>query len=261
MYDSINVSSLPAGADVYAGYDDGRWPDAAAIAAKYPGKPVVRITVNPNDMEGDCLDVENGDASPDQAPLWVARRRQAGHTWATVYCSLSAWPAVQAAFRTQGIAPPHYWVAAYPGNGQSLYVGAIAHQWIDHGPYDESVVAVGWPPVDPPVPPGPPVPLPSVSPRGDNVQLHTISFTTDANGNGAVVCDNGVGAAPGISSVPVTIPWSDFCGVSIQGSDPAADNGYWNGTAHVQDRGGYLLITVTGFLPKEPASVFVLTSQ
>jgi hypothetical protein len=41
MYDSIEstVLDLPDGADLYAGYDDGNWPDAAAIAVRFPGLP------------------------------------------------------------------------------------------------------------------------------------------------------------------------------------------------------------------------------
>lgn len=153
MYDTIDVMSLPDGADLYAGYDDGAWPDADAIAAKFPGKPVVRITTNPADDFGDCLDVENGDASPTDAPAWVAKRRAAGAD-PSVYCSLDPWPTIRQAFAAANVPEPHYWVAAYPGPGPVLIPGAVAHQYASPstgspGNYDVSVVADYWPGVDP----------------------------------------------------------------------------------------------------------------
>jgi hypothetical protein len=240
MFDAIDVTSLPAGADVYAGYDDGHWPDAAAIAARFGGKPVVRITVLPGDNEGDVLDVESGDATPQQAPAWVQRRRADGHTWPTVYCSESVWSSVIAAFNDAGVPQPFYWVAAYPGAGAAVPAGAVAHQWIDHGAYDESVTVPTWPPGAVPAPV--PIPPPTSSPRGDTV-LHTIPMpATDANGNGFVT---------------TTIPWSSYCAATIQGSDPAADGGYWTGDVHVQDRGGNVLVSVTGAAPHTPTTVFI----
>jgi hypothetical protein len=107
-----------------------------------------------------------------------------------------------------------------------------------------------------PVPSGPTV---ISSPRGSNM-LHTISFVTDANGCGAVVCDGGTNSVPGVTSVAADIPWSAFEAVSMQGSDPAADGGYWPGNAKVQQRGGKVLVTVAGFLPRSVAVVFVLAT-
>jgi hypothetical protein len=148
-FDSVSVNSLPGGADLYAGYDDGSYNDAAAIAAKEGGKTVLRITVNPNDNEGDVLDVENGDAIPAHAPGWVVRRRAAGHGGPLVYCSYSAWAAVKQAFSDMGVAEPGYWIAAYPGNGAALYPGSVGHQFVDHGGYDESVFVDYLPGIDP----------------------------------------------------------------------------------------------------------------
>ncbi|HXA33029.1 MAG TPA: hypothetical protein VNV87_12275 [Acidimicrobiales bacterium] len=154
MADSTELANLPPGFDLYAGYDDGAWPNAAAIAAQFPGKPVVRITVFPSDNEGDCLDVESGDAAPQDAPAWVQRRRAAGAD-PSVYCSEAIWQNVKDAFTVANEPQPHYWIAGYPGSvGEALYPGSVAHQWIDRGPYDESIVADYWPGIDPPpVPP------------------------------------------------------------------------------------------------------------
>lgn len=159
MADSTNVLNLPGGFDLYAGYDDGRWPSADAIKAKYGTKTVIRITVFPSDNEGDCLDVESGDATPAQAPAWIVKRRQAGHGGPLVYCSWSALPSVRQAFTSAGIPFPGFWVAGYPSpDGDAIPAGTVGHQWIDHGPYDESLMVDYLPGIDPaPVPPIPPV--------------------------------------------------------------------------------------------------------
>jgi len=152
MADSVTAANLPAGFDLYAGYVDGRYANYNQIAAMYPGK-TVGIAVFSTTNAGTVGDCENGDMTPQTSVNWVVMRRKAGIT-PTIYCSASAWPTVQRSFQTWGVAQPQYWIAAYPGPGPVLYPGAIAHQWIDRGPYDESVVADYWPGVDPaPSPP------------------------------------------------------------------------------------------------------------
>lgn len=153
MADSVTPANLPPGFDVYAGYDDGSYNNIAQIKAMYPDKPVLAFTVFATDLIGDYLDVETGDATADEAPGWVASMRAQGHPDPGVYCSLALWPAVQQAFVAQNVPEPPYIIAAYPGPGPVMIQGAIGHQWIDHGPYDESVVADYIPGVDPaPVP-------------------------------------------------------------------------------------------------------------
>lgn len=150
-YDSISLDRLPPDGDLYAGYDDGNWPDAESIAQRFPGKTVIRVTVTANDDEGDCLDVENGDATPAQAPGWVQRRRQAGHGGPLVYCSEASWSAVRQAFQAQGVPEPGYWVAAYPGEGPVVPAGAVGHQYGQGagGTYDVSVFVDYLPGIDP----------------------------------------------------------------------------------------------------------------
>lgn len=149
MADSTNVNDLPQGFDLYAGYDDGAWPDAMAIATRFKGKPVIRVTVKSSDNEGDCLDVEKGDATPGDAPGWVVRRRQAGHGGPLVYFSEAILNDVIAAFTAAKVPLPGFWVAAYPGEGNIIPPYAIGHQWIDRGGYDESVMADYLPGIDP----------------------------------------------------------------------------------------------------------------
>jgi hypothetical protein len=165
MADSVTVSNLPEGFDVYGCYDDGLYANEAACRARFPGKPIVVFTVFASDNEGDCLDVEGQDATPAEAPGWVVKRRQAGHPGPLVYCSESIWPAVRSEFQTQNVPEPGYIVAGYPGSPgpAGMYPPpAVGHQWIDRGPYDESVLVDYLPGIDP----APPVP-----PIGDDVQI------------------------------------------------------------------------------------------
>lgn len=152
MFDSVAVVAIPEGSDLVAGYDDGHWPDADALALRFPGKRVVRVTTNPAHNEGDVLDVEKGDATPAELPGWLSRRRALG-AWPSAYCDLSTWPACQEAVARAGLEPPPWWVAAAPGNGANLYPGTVAHQYATRsspaGSYDVSVVADYWPGVDP----------------------------------------------------------------------------------------------------------------
>lgn len=146
MYDAVTASNIPVNAPMVAGYVD-LWSEADW--ARFPNAVKVRIARLASVNDGDVLDVENTDATPDQAPGWVTMRRNAtGGVQKTVYMSESAWQAVRDAFAAQGIAEPEYWVAAYPGIGADLYPGSVAHQYVDTGPYDLSVVADYWPGVD-----------------------------------------------------------------------------------------------------------------
>lgn len=161
MADSVTVTNLPEGFDVYGGYTDGLYANMTALKARFPDKPLVGFTVFASDNFGDCLDVESGDATPDQAPGWIAARRLAGHPGPLVYCSESLWPTVRAAFSAQNVPEPGYIIAAYPGSageGGMYPPPAVGHQFKDWGPYDESVVVDYLPGIDPaPVPP-PPIP-------------------------------------------------------------------------------------------------------
>lgn len=179
MYDGISPAGIPGGADLYAGYDDGNWPDADALAAQYPGKRVLRITVNPSDNEGDVLDVETGDANPVDAPPWAERRRAVGvDPW--VYCSEQLYGAVQAAFIATGVRPPIYWVARWDGVAALDIPGASAKQYQSTPDYDESVVAdyiEGWDPAPAPAPAPAPV-------TGDTVHTVEVALQVDGNRNG-----------------------------------------------------------------------------
>jgi hypothetical protein len=148
MYDSTNPAAIPTSAVMVAGYlapSPYAW--STSDWNRFPNAVQVRIAVRASTNDGHVLDVENGDASPTQAPGWVTMRRATGAD-PSVYCNTSTWPSVQAAFTAAGVAQPHYWVAAYPGTGPNIPAGAVAHQYVDEGNYDLSVVADFWPGVD-----------------------------------------------------------------------------------------------------------------
>ena len=151
MFDAISSKSvnIPASAQMVAGYCDGSYAWSAADWARFPNAVKVRIATRASTNDGQVLDVENGDATPAQAPGWCAMRRAAGQP-PSLYCNASTWPAVKAAFSAQEPGPAAYWIAAYDGVAV-IPSGAVAKQYTDNAPanpYDTSVVADLWPGVD-----------------------------------------------------------------------------------------------------------------
>jgi hypothetical protein len=151
MADSINPAALPAGMDAYAGYDDGNWPDYQAIAAAHPGAHLLDLTVWLANR-GVGLDVEPGDASVAQAPVFVNWRHAAGVALPVVYCPASWSQAVLNAMAGAKI-PRGSWrlLSAHYGAGQHIcgpgtcgYPPADGTQWVDHGTWDESLLADGF---------------------------------------------------------------------------------------------------------------------
>ncbi len=155
MYDGVTASRLPAGAQMVAGYVDGRYKWSDADWRRFSPQTVrVRIAVFATTNDGHVLDCEPGNCTPAQSVDWALMRRRAGVD-PTVYCNqldeTTGWPAVRAAFRARGVPEPHYWVAKYDGV-QSIPAGAIGKQYEDdetHG-WDRSVIADHWPGIDPP---------------------------------------------------------------------------------------------------------------
>jgi hypothetical protein len=125
--------------DLGAGYTDGAWPDAAALAARFPHNRILRITTSPADNEGDGLDVEKGDARPADLPGWLTRRRAAGAPFLWGYCPLTLWQACKDACAAAGVREPEaWWVAEWNGD-PTIPTGATAKQYLS-GAYDTSSV-------------------------------------------------------------------------------------------------------------------------
>jgi hypothetical protein len=149
MYDACNPLRVPIGAQLVAGYIFGNcaWPDYAW--ARWPNARHVRIATVASLNDGQVLDVERSDATPDDAPGWCARARLRGQV-PTVYTSASQVQAVLDACKLHAVPAPLLWVAQWddiaelPGN-------AIAKQYRNDNAagFDTSVVADHWPGVDP----------------------------------------------------------------------------------------------------------------
>lgn len=150
MYDAVTAANIPADAQMVAGYIDmiTLRPWSPADWARFPGAVKVTIVTKASTNDGHVLDVEPGDATPGEAPGWVRMRRAAGAT-PSIYCNLSTWPAVRAAFSSAGVAEPYYWIAHYDGD-PAIPDGAVAKQYRgDVAPgFDVSSVADHWPGVD-----------------------------------------------------------------------------------------------------------------
>lgn len=151
MYDSVSASAIPTDADIVAGYVDGAYVWSDSDWARFPRSRKVRIAVFSDTNDGHVLDVEQGNATPAEAPGWVLDRRRAGVD-PTVYCSLSIWTDLRNAFTHANVAQPHWWIAHYD-NVVTIPVGAVAKQYADDTMvgqhYDLSAVADYWPGVDP----------------------------------------------------------------------------------------------------------------
>lgn len=150
-YDSVNAAHLPEGGDLYLGYIDGRYANADAVRARFPGKRVVTVTVLGGDA--DMADVEPGDLTPQSVVGWVQRQRARGAD-PTVYCMYSEWQTIRNNFHNAGVDEPHWFVAKYD-NDPTLLPGAVGKQYGGDlpGNYDVSTVADYWPGVDPaPIP-------------------------------------------------------------------------------------------------------------
>lgn len=114
MYDSVTVGTVPADPPAVAGYVDGLWPTYEPLVWKFPHARHLSIAVNAG-VNAECLDVEQGDASPAQAPEWVRRQLGRGVARPVVYASLSNAQAVLAALEAQGLGRQvvRLWTAHY----------------------------------------------------------------------------------------------------------------------------------------------------
>lgn len=146
MYDGVTAGNLPINATMVAGYVSGRYAWTNADWQRFPNSVHVRIATQATVNDGTVLDVESGDATPVDSVDWVIRRRTAG-IHPTVYCSLSSWADVSAAFRARKVAEPEYWIAHYDGLADIPY-GAVAKQYQNTPGYDVSAVADYWPGID-----------------------------------------------------------------------------------------------------------------
>lgn len=159
MYDGIGALAagiardFPNAAKV-AGYVNGSCAWSAADWDLFPHAEKVTISVTASADEGDVLDVETGDARPDQTEGWIAMRKAAGLERPTIYCNLATVPAVRQG-TGKWILDKDYdlWIADWDGTTAIPYPHAAAKQEKSTAGYDVSVVYdVAWPHRTPPQP-------------------------------------------------------------------------------------------------------------
>lgn len=146
MYDSVDVSKIPRTAKMVAGYVNGRYKNYDILRAQFPDAICVPIATQASVNDGIVLDVERYDATPQQAPDWVQRRRALGFD-PTVYTPFFQWSVVRQEFRKQSVPEPNYWVAKWD-NSAVVLPGAVAKQYGGLAGYDLSIVEDYWPGVD-----------------------------------------------------------------------------------------------------------------
>jgi hypothetical protein len=145
MYDSVTPAAIPGGKAV-ATYADGPY---AATPAQLTGRgPVTWIDTNGTDPRGaSVLDVEPGDATPQQAATWAGQRLDDHpHGQAVIYTMLSDWTATKTAIAGLPAWQQHnirYWIAD-PTGTPHLVPGSSATQWYWGTSYDISTVAPGF---------------------------------------------------------------------------------------------------------------------
>jgi hypothetical protein len=142
VYDSVTPSQIPAGQPV-ATYADGGY---AVNPASVAGRNVTWIDTNGSDPRANVLDVEPGDATPQQAAQWTwAKLHNAAGQIAVIYTYRSDWPATQAAIATLPQAMQHQvrWWIADPTGVPHVVPGAQATQWYWGQNYDISTALPG----------------------------------------------------------------------------------------------------------------------
>jgi hypothetical protein len=160
MFDAITVSSMPAGAQAYAGYVDGAWQTYPHLPA---GGHHLSIAVFAAD-NAEVLDDEPGDATNADCPAWYRREVSLGHVRPCVYTSASNSQALISTLAGAGIARSAYrlWSAHYTytahicAPGVCGYPEADGTQWTDRSQgrsLDESLLRDDFFGAAPPPPP------------------------------------------------------------------------------------------------------------
>lgn len=74
MFDTTTLSTVPSHPFALAGYTAGHWPTYLELRAAWPTVHTISIAVQTRYHAG-CLDVEPGDASPNQVVGWILAER------------------------------------------------------------------------------------------------------------------------------------------------------------------------------------------
>lgn len=137
MFDSTTPSAIPATAQAVAGYVGGDYTTWPEVLHRWPHARHLSIAVNAEE-DADCLDVEKGDATPQDAPRWFHRQLARGlRRKPKFYCSLSVVPELERVLLEAGVRRDEYevWSAHYTGVAHvcdarcGLAKAAEATQW------------------------------------------------------------------------------------------------------------------------------------
>lgn len=116
MFDSVDPTQIPKTAQAVAGYVGGEWPTDShyALRNKFPHAFVVSIATS-KEQRASFLDVENGDATCDDARDWIQRGFGAGEKRPGIYADQSNMHIIEG--NLHGIHRVKYrlWVAAPDG--------------------------------------------------------------------------------------------------------------------------------------------------
>jgi hypothetical protein len=120
----------------------------------------------------------------------------------TVYTNQAEWAGAVQTFNARGVAPPHWWIAAWPGS-PGIPPGAVAHQYASNTRYDTSVVLDYWPGVDgkagggpAPKPAAAPPPPFITTPQGDDMIILQCNADAAHNFGGVIALLSGHLLAP-----------------------------------------------------------------
>lgn len=156
MGDAVTLANIPLSVDIAAVYRNGLFAaDPAQLNQRFPATRYVHVWI---DVNGSCpesaqvLDIEAGDAGPNQAPGWVKARRAVVHTsLPTLYCDRAELLAVQAACAAEGLKSGRdydLWISTLDGSedfqGKPLaHIPGVVAVQVEGGPsaaWDRSVV-------------------------------------------------------------------------------------------------------------------------
>lgn len=144
MYDSVDLSQVPASPHAVACYIDGKYANEQEARRRFPHARILTISAV-TEVPADCYDVENGDHRPETVPALVRLALDHGVWMPCVYADLSTMPLVKLHLAESGIDRRHVrlWVAYYNG-APDLPTGYDAHQFTDRAlgrNLDESICA------------------------------------------------------------------------------------------------------------------------
>jgi len=144
IYDSVTPSSIPAGAPA-AVYSDGSYATSPSQVAGHAN--TLWIDTNGSNPKANALDVEPGDATPQQAGQWVSQKLSSTpNQVAIVYTMRSDWSATQAAVaQLPAWMQSHVkWWIADPTGVPHMVPGADATQWYWGQNYDITTANPGF---------------------------------------------------------------------------------------------------------------------